>query len=399
MQDPIKVFLIIILLICSKVDTVHSDPNTYFDQDFTGETISQLRSQQIHSAQELDSQISKLLATQNYTEENDRLVLNRNLNQCKPSNQGSALIIAFSGTGSYQPRLPVLMDQVCKSLQNSIKPNLLNNIHYRVHSRFYKDNPNLSKKWSGLLAGPMNFLCNNPDLLPYSYNWYSFPSEESELLDDPTKLKIKEFLKLPKEIKSSFAAFPAGIQNAVQCTQKYLGHKNSISGQTKLIVLSHSSGGRSAIKYLEKLQELKDPRNSTKPIKANLVFTIDPVREAHEAIAEALSQMAANPIKKAYNFLPVIPDVKVHPVYVWSRHQKESLYKTSNTIQHVNFYQKADQLGLKTQPKFGIHGSPIHGADLNRDLTLKLGKDGHGAITYHTDLLEQFRQELLDLYQ
>ena len=109
--------------------------------------------------------------------------------------------------------------------------------------------------------------------------------------------------------------------------------------------------------------------------------------------------MAANPIKKAYNFLPVIPDVKVHPIYVWSRQQKESLYKTSNTIQHVNFYQKVDQLGLKTQPQFGIHGSPIHGADLNRDLTLKLGKDGHGAITYHTDLLEQFRQELLDLYQ
>ena len=179
---------------------------------------------------------------------------------------------------------------------------------------------------------------------------------------------------------------------------KVFEHKNTVSGQTKLIVLSHSSGGRSAIKYLEQLKNLHNPLTGNKIIKADLVFTIDPVREAHEAIAEALSQMAANPIKKAYNFLPVIPDVKVHPVYVWSRHQKESLYKTSNTIQHVNFYQKADQLGLKTQPQFGIHGSPIHGADLNRDLTLKLGKDGHGAITYHADLLEQFKHELLNLY-
>ena len=377
------------------LNEVHSNPPEAFDVNFIGTSFEET---QIVKAEALDKEIEKLLKLQKYRSDTDRLVLNKKLNQCQPSSSGSALIIAFSGTGSYQPRLPILLDQICKSIGHNIHSDLMKNIHYRVSAKFHKTEKDLPDKWSGLLAGPMNFLCNNPDLLPYSYDWYSFPSEESELLDDPTKLKIKEFLKLPKEIKSSFGAFPAGIQNAVQCTQKYLGHKNSIAGQTKLIVLSHSSGGRSAIKYLEKLQELNDPRNATKPIKADLVFTIDPVREAHEAIAEALSQMAANPIKKAYNFLPVIPDVKVHPVYVWSRHQKESLYKTSNTIQHVNFYQKADQFGLKTQPKFGIHGSPIHGADLNRDLTLKLGKDGHGAITYHADLLEQFKHELLNLY-
>ena len=125
MQDAIKVFLTLILLICLVSDTLHSDPNTYFDQDFTGETIPQLQSPQIDNVQELDSHIIKLLATQKYAENTNRLVLNRNLNQCRPSKTGSALIIAFSGTGSYQPRLPILMDQVCKSLGNSIKPELL----------------------------------------------------------------------------------------------------------------------------------------------------------------------------------------------------------------------------------------------------------------------------------
>ena len=115
------------------------------------------------------------------------------------------------------------------------------------------------------------------------------------------------------------------------------------------------------------------------------------MREAHEAIGEALSQIAANPLKKAYNFLPIVPDVKVYPVTIWSRPQKESLYKTSHTIRHVNFYQTADELGLKINPQFGIHGSQIHGADLNRDLTSELGKDGHGAINYHDDLLNQFQ--------
>ena len=49
--------------------------------------------------QELDLHIIKLLATQKYAENTNRLVLNRNLNQCRPSKTGSALIIAFSGTG------------------------------------------------------------------------------------------------------------------------------------------------------------------------------------------------------------------------------------------------------------------------------------------------------------
>ncbi len=390
-------FLLLYILIgFINLKEVHSNPPEAFDVNFVGTSFEET---QIVKAEALDKEIEKLLKLQKHRNDTDRLVLNKKLNQCQPSSSGSALIIAFSGTGSYQPRLPILLDQVCKSIGHNIHSDLMKNIHYRVSRKFHKTEKGLPDKWSGLLAGPMDFLCNNPDLLPYSYDWYSFPSEESELLDDPTKLKIKEFLKLPKEIKSSFGAFPAGIQNAVQCTQKYLGHKNSIAGQTKLIVLSHSSGGRSAIKYLEKLQDLNDPRSSTKPIKADLVFTIDPVREAHEAIAEALSQMAGNPIKKAYNFIPLLPNLEVDPVYVWSREQRESLYKTSNTIRHINVYQKADQLGLKMKPQFGIHGSRIYEADLNLNLTSKLGDDGHGAINYHPDVLELFKQELQRLYQ
>lgn len=392
-------YLIINLLLAFCLSLNTNANEDFFGDDFALQSNYDENIKLIKSSKQLYESMKPIMETLKNTKANNRLELNRKLNTCEPSKSGSALIIAFSGTGSYQPKLPVLLERVCKSLGPSIDKKILKDIHYHVHNKFHQTERKLSEIWSGLLAGPMNLLCNKPDLLPYSYDWYSFPSEESELLADPAKFRAINFLRLPSEIKDSIAAQPAGIKNAVACTKKFLKHPLSVQDKTKLIVFAHSSGGRSTIKFLEILKQSTDPRSKQKPIKANLVFTIDPVREAHEAMGEAASQMAGNPLKMAYNYLPLLPDVKVQPVYVWSRSQKNSLYKTSNTERHINVYQKADTLGLKMNLKIGIHGSPIHQADINRDMTNKLGNDGHGAINHHENTIQLLEQELKRLYQ
>ena len=121
MQNPTKVFLILILLACLVSDTLHSDPNTYFDQDFTGETIPQLQSPQIDNVQELESHIIKLLATQKYAENTNRLVLNRNLNQCRPSRLGS--YYCFFRNWIISAQIANTYGSVCKTLGKSIKLN------------------------------------------------------------------------------------------------------------------------------------------------------------------------------------------------------------------------------------------------------------------------------------
>lgn len=78
-----------------------------------------------------------------------------------------------------------------------------------------------------------------------------------------------------------------------------------------------------------------------------------------------------------------------------SREQADSLYRVSNAPRWINFLQRTDTEGLKMEPRFGIHGSPVRGAE-NVELYggPHLGAAGHGEITYHPDVLARFEQEL-----
>ena len=373
-----------------------AESSGFFDEGFYSHRTPQTGSKIIGSARELRSETQRILENQLRVDSASRIDLNRKLNQCTPSHDGAALIIAFEGTSAYQPHFPPLMQKVCKQIGPHLSRELKESIHYEVFQTFYSTNLGVEEKWSGLEAGPMNFFCANPEIFPDSYDWYSFPSEETELLADPRNLSWKQLANLPHEIKDSIKKSPAGVRNAVSCTQRYLNAARA-QKSPKIIVLSHSSGGRAAIKFLEKLKAIRNPRNG-KGIRVDLVFTLDPVREAHEALAEVASQVLANPIKGAFNRVPILPDVEVHPVQIWSRDQREKLYKVSNTNRHINLYQRSDSEGINMRPSFGIHGSPVFKADTNLDMSSKLGSKGHGEITFHPDTLKILESAVRKLY-
>jgi hypothetical protein len=185
---------------------------------------------------------------------------------------------------------------------------------------------------------------------------------------------------IPLEIMNSTYGVPTGIMMAMRCAQKYLSIANTLSIKPKIIVLTHSSGGRSAMKFAENLKLLNNPLTNKKDYKIDLVFSIDPVKEAHEAIKEVVSQYAQRKLDHLKNYFPYF-EIKDKPINVWTREQPYSLYKPSNTSRWVNVYQNKDQLGLKLNDyQFGIHGSPIANADYNSFVSSALGDDAHGAI-------------------
>ena len=180
----------------------------------------------------------------------------------------------------------------------------------------------------------------------------------------------------------------------MQCAQKYLAAAKVLSIKPKIILMTHSSGGRSAVKFAENLKLFTNPITNKKDYKIDLVFSMDPVKEAHEAIKEVGSQFAQRAKDHALNYIPYV-DIKDKAINVWTREQPNSLYKPSNTSRWVNVYQNKDELGLKIKDyKFGIHGSPIANADYNSFVTKGMGADAHGAITSHAETIRMFKTEM-----
>ena len=147
------------------------------------------------------------------------------------------------------------------------------------------------------------------------------------------------------------------------------------------------------MKFLEKAKSIQAPDG--KQMQFPFVMTIDPVREAHEAIAEAGKELLnkgtehnANRIRSFFGQAPR----KVYPPLVRSRSQPESLYKPGNTGKFINFYQKNDTLGLKMGTRFGIQGSPVEGAK-NSEI-FNLSDSGHGEISYQPQVTEAFTRNL-----
>lgn len=312
------------------------------------------------------------------------------LNQCDVDQNSKALVISFAGTGAYNPISHAVLTELiqCEHFQKlapEIKKSTYNLIYGQLKTSDYA-------KWSGIDAGPMQLFLNDEKVNEESrrYQFASFPSEESELISDPDKISLKSLKKIPEEIAYSKASFPQGIQNALDCVQKYYSQAKAKGIKPKLIVMSHSSGGRSVVKFLEQLK--KSPFQK----RAHLVLSIDPVKEAHHAIQEVLEQVPQN---TAVGLINKIPKVKIKntPVNVWTRNQPSSLYKPGNADRWINFYQQEDTEGIGMPIKFGIHGSPIAGADENIFIKKGLGAKGHGEITYHDKTLEKIKDEVLGL--
>lgn len=316
---------------------------------------------------------------------NNRHQMTRDLNQCSPTQESKALIIAFEGTGAYEPLIPATMGNFLNCFGDNINPKLKDKIYPNTQSIF-RAQEGKDEKWSGLQAGIMSeiALLKNGNHV----DWYSFPSEEVEQLAGFDQISNFSLKQLHDSIKDSVASNPEGIKNARNCIISYMTKAKALGIEPKVIVVSHSSGGRSLVKFSEHVK--KDLG-----INIDLAFSIDPVKEAHHAVEEVLPQKLGEPLR----YIKWKIKGGDYPYSaVWHRKQPSSLYKPSNVQDHVSFYQLDDRLGLKIGGdalRFGIKGSPMEGAD-NRHIK-GTGMGGHGEITYNPEVLKVFNSKMNEL--
>jgi hypothetical protein len=321
--------------------------------------------------------------------------LGKALNECSPKKSSKALVLSFAGTGAYNPRSYRLMADLIKCRKFQSVPSWLMPSAYPYILKALKSSNSDSVKWSGLERGVLSRLLTSSSLSKHAQNFdfAIFPSEESEIIANPENITLSSLKQVSEEVARSLSGSPIGIVNAVSCAKQYFKEARDLKINPKLIVLSHSSGGRSAVKFLEKI------KLSLPEVKSDLTVTIDPVKEAQHAIQEVASQYAG---KAGNRLLQLLPLMKVEsddmPVNVWSRRQGNSLYKTSNSRRWINFYQNSDKNGLEISVKFGIHGSPIKNADSNNYIK-ELGDKAHGEICYNEKLLNKVEVEILDLFE
>jgi hypothetical protein len=306
----------------------------------------------------------------------DRHLVGSRLNNCIATENSKGLVVTFAGTASFNPRTYSLMRDLlkCKSYRNL--PLWMKENTYFYLRTILKEKKSKFTKWSGIEKGPLSEILKSDDLSEkfkdYDFNVYA--SEESEVLAGLSDITIKNIGKIYSDIVKSVSGNPTGIKQAYECTKKYFKSARQKNFMPKLIILSHSSGARSIVKFLEKIK-VKDYN-----INADLVISLDPVKEAQHAMGEALDQL-----------------LSFKEINVWSRKQPKSLYKTSNTKRWINFYQNRDKNGLNFPVKFGIHGSPIHNADINYYISDGLGDKAHGQITYQYGVLDLITKELREL--
>lgn len=250
--------------------------------------------------------------------------------------------------------------------------------------------------WSGLASGPLSEIVKDKELNS-NIQWLSFPSEEAEILSDLEALKNPNVPELIRDIRRSRSGTSRGINSALARVREISNQAKAQGKNPRFVILSHSSGGRSAVKFVERLKSRPNPATG-EPYKVDLALTIDPVREAHEAVFEAAREVVNKKTEHGWNkvktFLGFQPK-KVYPPNVGSRRQPESLFHSDGVKEWVNFYQTTDTKGLDIPIKFGIHGSPIEHAENHhiRDTSA----DGHGAIAYHPRVLKRVKDELREL--
>lgn len=398
-----KLFIIISLISFK----VFSCPQVKFDQNSSFTNFSQSFSALIDN--QVCENLKNILDDTQYQDELKNLVQNQTneiwdikgrhnmgnaLNQCNPDSSSKALVISFAGTGAYNPRTHLLMAKLiqCPNTQKLSK-NLKDLTYYRL-LQILKEKKSMYTKWSGLDQGAMTLFLSDPELnkKAKNFNFAIFASEESELIADPEKINTSSPATFYRDVIKSVAGFPAGILNALTCTMNYFKVAKELNIKPKLIIQSHSSGGRSVVKFLEHLKKYVPNQD------ADLVLTYDPVKEAHHAIGEVADQYAGKVSSEVLDYIPFY-ESEPHdkPVNVWSRKQPESLYKTSNTKRWVNFYQNEDNEGINFSIKFGIHGSPIIQADINRYIK-DIGDKGHGDITYNGSVLKEVKSEIFKIF-
>lgn len=312
------------------------------------------------------------------------------------------IVIAFEGTGAFEARLAPAVQRMTQ---------LMLAAGVNTRSPYYGPGDMISDAlrrktgrdphWSGLDRGILSQIMRNEELSK-STQWLSFASEEFEALSDMGTYNNKTADQLLADVVVS-SNFPLrNVTQAQSCLNEMLADAHSKGKSPHLVVVSHSSGGRSAVQFAEALQKSFDPRTGGAGVKIELMYTIDPVQEAHKVIQEATRELVNKGTEHNWNRVKSLVGATANPVYppcVGGSCQASILYKPSNVARGINFFQTIDEIGLKVVPRFGIHGSPMVGADQNTHLTTAdgLGSSAHGEITHSPKVLTAFENELVTL--
>lgn len=323
----------------------------------------------------------------------NRHVIGARLNQCVPSSNSKGLVVAFQGTGAFNPTAFHLM----KSLANcdnyrSLNQNIRRNTYVKI-LRTLRTRGQEFSKWSGIEAGALSVLLEDQryDRLIDQVQFATFASEEAEILAGPERLTSEWLSNFSQNFIRNTNFQTHGVNFAMTCVTNYLNLARANGMGPKLFIIGHSSGSRSIVKFLERFKDLY-------PLEADVVFTIDPVIEAQDAMEEVFSQLHGSIINDIANFVTfdAVPSDSRQP-NVWTRNHPSKLYKTSNAKKWLSFFQNVDTRGFDAPIRFGIHGSPIRGADFNTHIREGLGDKAHGKITTHPRVLESFKEEFFHL--
>jgi hypothetical protein len=309
------------------------------------------------------------------------------------------VVIAFEGTASFDERRTPAMQALGRELQSAGHDTLKGDfdpadlVEGALEEKRGKDT-----NWSGLSQGAFHDIIRNPKL-NQNIQLLSFPSEEAEVLGSRDAYKDLDPSELVGDVLLSSSGTSRGIEHAIQRIQKISAEAKAQGKDPKFVVLSHSSGGRSTVKFLERLKRETNPVDG-KPYQIPLVISIDPVKEAHEALKEGSREILnkgtehnANKVRRLFGRA----ERKVWPPVIGATEQPGILYNTGNVGQWLNFYQTEDILGLQEGPRLGLRGSPVRGAENIR--IRGVGDDGHGSINWNGDLLERVNSELTELVE
>ncbi len=371
---------------------------------------------------------------QNYNQVNqafheDRHELNQRLQLQDPSkprsqenltryNGEDVVVISFEGTGAFEPRRLQIMQETAADLNSQ---GLKSDDLFGPTTAAIEGKKGKEANWSGLNKGVHTEILKDKELQERT-RILSFPSEESELFRgeevkkswgksyviDSLKDGKNPITKIRSEIEKSYSGNTPGIDNALIAMRDIQAQAKAMGKSPKFVVIGHSSGGRSMVKFLEKAKSLKDENGNA--VKFELALSIDPVREAHEAALEGLGKLANGFTDKwivkgtLHNLNRLIPFGNPIPVpksavpTIGFMSQPGSLYAPSNVKpgKYLSFHQKADTEGLGMG--FGIYGSRVKGA-INKQVfyqdkekTEPLGAQGHGGISYSYTVKKAFTE-------
>lgn len=327
----------------------------------------------IESQKELELVLNKFFDDVQKNNDRDRIKANQKLNDCLPHSKSKALVIAFEGTRSYEPVIPAVLSRFNQCFAGKIDNNLNQKLNYSAN-KIYEKRFGKIPNWSGLESGAMEELAARAD--GADVDWFSFPSEELQQIGGKSLLEKDLVFQVANDVKNSIKTLPSGVANALSCIDKYQKAAVALNIKPKIILMSHSSGGTALVKFSEHLKKQCS-------LQVDLAFSIDPVKEAHEAVKEVAAR------KVAMTLNPLDPN-RNSPLVISSHLQKDKLFKPSNVKRFCNFYQTSDIDGLGMG--FGIQGSPVFQAD-NREIT-GLSKHGHGDITFDPKVLKSFNRQL-----